>query len=40
MDAMFYTAMVVVGALYLDKKTNVIYTSNTTKNNGLSDDNE
>ena len=40
MDAMFYTAVVVVGALYLDKKTNVIYTSNTTKNNGLSDDNE
>ena len=40
MDAMFYTAMVVVGVLYLDKKTNIIYTSNTTKNNGLSDDNE
>ena len=40
MDAMFYTAMVVVGILYLDKKTNIIDTSNTTKNNGLSDDNE
>ena len=40
MDAMFYTAMVVVGALYLDKKTNIIGTSSTTKNNGLSDDNE
>jgi len=40
MDAMFYTAVVVVGALYLDKKTNIIGTSSTTKNNGLSDDNE
>ena len=41
MDAMFYTVMVVVGALYLDKKTNIIVgTSTTTKSNGLSDDNE
>ena len=40
MDAMFYTAMVVVGALYLDKKTNIIGTSATTKNNRLSDDND
>ena len=35
-----HTAVVVVGALYLDKKTNIIGTSATTKNNGLSDDNE
>ena len=40
MDVMLHTAMFVVGALYLDKKTNIIGNSITTKNNGLSDDNE
>ncbi|MDB4430527.1 hypothetical protein N9140_01060 [bacterium] len=40
MDVMFFTAMILVGALYLGKKTNIIGISTTTKNNGLLDDNE
>ena len=40
MDVMLHTAMFVVGALYLDKKINIIGNSITTKKNALSDDNE